>query len=96
MCGRFYYQPLGQTHAGYVVPIPGGWMLLRKEFIMAEDRPDMTAAHNESECSLGDLAAVGVLPYSPRRGGVSPINITTPGARVIVYFPGFIPPLDPI
>jgi len=43
--------------------------------------------------SLGDLAGVGVLPYSPRRGGVPPINIGTPGARVIVYFRGFISPV---
>ena len=57
--------PCGQPHS---ISISGGWMLLCKEFITAEDSPCITIQHMTT-CSLCVLAGVSALCQCPSQGG---------------------------
>ena len=55
---------LGLPHAvlGEFISVSGGWRLLWKELIIAEDSPHITMLHGSTfECSLGVVAGVNVL-----------------------------------
>ena len=70
--------PPGQPHAvfGWFFSLSGGWILICKEFIMAEDSPHITI----SACSLGVHAGVSVLWHSPSLGVLA-------GASVLWHSP---------
>ena len=54
---------LGQPHAvlGEFISVSGGWRLLWKELIIAEDSPNITMLHVPTfECILGVVAGVNV------------------------------------
>ena len=58
----------GQPHTtfGGILSISGGWMLLCKEFILAEDSPNITTQYTTFSCSLGVLAGITGVVTQPK------------------------------
>ena len=68
----FFTPPPGRPHDVFrrFLSISGGWKLLCKEFIVAEDSPCVTIQHMTT-CSLCVLAGVSAMCQCPSQGGCS-------------------------